>query len=352
MSKKLIAFAGALLMLVATSAASAEDGEAGWAKNPYFKSADGKFDLAIKNRVQVRYTFEDPDGGDDKGSFRIRRARLTLQGKAFGDVKYKIQAEWGGGSTSLQDAYFQYSANKMAQFRVGQSRAFFARQDLTSSGKQQFVDRSITSGRFSHGRDIGLGLIGVNKNKTFEYNLGYFNGNGRNKSRDDNDNKLVVGRVVFTPFGEYKLEESALDYPSSGKLAVGASFLTNTEGNDDDVDRLGFEFAYKIHGFSTTAEYFQEELDPASGGATIDTDGFYVQAGYLFPNKKHEIAGRYAVVSPDLGSVDADEIETGIAFSHYLSKHNYKVQADWRQIEDELSDTEDTEIRVQLQLSF
>ena len=331
-----------------------DNGEAGWKKHAYFKSSDGKFSLELGSRVQFRFTQEDPDGGDSRGSFRVRRAKFSMSGVVYEYWNYKIQAVWSGGSTSLEDAYFQYSKNKMAQLWLGQGKAFFGRQELTSSGKQQFVDRSITSERFAPGRDQGLGLVGVNENKTFEYNLGIYNGNGRNQSRDDNSEKMIVGRAVWTPFGEYKLEESALDYPDSGKLAIGGSFLSTTNGNgaanEVDITRVGVEFAYKIHGFNTVGEYYNESAD-LPGGGDADTDGLYLQVGYLFPNKKFEIAGRYAVVSPDV-AFSADEIETGIAFSYYLKKHDYKLQADFRNIEDELSNTDDREIRVQLQIAF
>lgn len=343
-----------LVAMIPTSVhAEGDKGEAGWGKHPYFKSSDGKFTLDIKNRVQFRYTYVDPDGGDSIGSFRVRRAKTAFEGTAYGDWSYKLQAVWSGSATTLEDAEFRYTRNKMAQLWLGQGKAFFGRQELTSSGKQQFVDRSIASSRFAPGRDQGIGLIGVNENKTFEYNVGIYNGNGSNKSADDNDDKMVIGRLVFTPFGEYKLEESALDYPDSGKLAIGISALSTTNGTgaaQSDVTRLGAEFGYKIHGFNVVAEYYDEEADPKVG-ATADTNGYYVQLGFLFPNKKFEIAGRYAVVSPDT-TIDMDKIESGVALSYYLKKHDYKFQIDFRNLEDKFKDTDDTEIRAQLQIAF
>ncbi len=330
-----------------------QNGEAGWKKKAYFETSDGKFSLQLGSRVQFRYTQDDPEDGESTGSFRVRRAKLSLSGVAYEHWKYKIQAAWSGGSTSLEDAYFQYTRHRKAQFWLGQGKVFFGRQELTSSGKQQFVDRSITSGRFAPGRDQGAALVGTDDHKTFEYNLGVYNGNGPNRSSDDNSEKMIIGRAVWTPFGEYKLEESSLDYPNSGKLALGGSYLSTTEGNgpgETDITRFGIEFAYKLCGFNTVGEYYTEEADTAGVGS-LDTDGYYVQVGYLFPNKRFEVAGRYAVVSPDV-TLNADEVETGIAFSYYLKKHDYKVQADFRNIENEISNTDDREIRVQLQLAF
>jgi phosphate-selective porin len=323
-----------------------------WSKGLTFKSADGQHSLTIGNRVQVRFTQNEPDEGDGRGSFRIRRAKLALSGQVFEDWKYKIQAVWSGGSTTLEDAYFQYTENPMAQFWLGQGKVFFGRQELTSSGSQQFVDRSAVSDRFAHSRDQGIALIGVNESKTFEYNIGLYNGNGRNASTNDDDDYLTAARIVWTPFGEYKLEESSLDYPENGKLALGIAALQNTEdAGTVDITRYNVEFAYKIRGFNTVAEYYTEEADPVGGGATVDTDGWYAQLGYLFPNKKFELAGRHGVISPDLPG-NVDQTETGVAASYYFSKHSYKVQGDFRQLEDDLRGTDSDEFRLQLQIAF
>lgn len=349
----LIAIAMSALAPAGAHAADEDKGEAGWGKGAYFESSDGKFSLELGSRVQVRYTQDDPDGGDSTGSFRVRRAKLSLKGRVYGDVEYKVQAAWSGGSTTLEDAYFEFARNPLATLWVGQGKVFFGRQELTSSGKQQFVDRSITSARFAHGRDQGLALIGETDAETFSYQVGVYNGNGPNRSGDDNTEKLIAGRVVFTPFGEYKLEESAIGRPDSPRLAIGVAALSSTEdagAAEVDVNRLGVELAYKIGGWSTVAEYFTEDADLVAGGSS-DSDGYYAQVGYLFPND-FEVAGRYAVVSPDVAGASADEIETGVALSYYVAKHDYKIQADYRNIEDELANADDRQIRVQLQLAW
>lgn len=349
-------------------------GKAGYNKGFSFASANKQFTLKIGSRIQTRYTYVDPETGDGVGSFRIRRMKTSFEGLAFGVWKYKIQANWVGnnvvtgisqsstGQVSqsrfrgpvLEDAYVEYVALPYVTPWIGQGKTFFGRQELTSSGKQQLIDRSIVSERFAPGRDQGIGLTGATEAKTFEYNLGVYNGNGINQSANDNEDYLTVGRLVWTPFGEYKLEESSLDYPASPRLALGVSGLQNTLGTgtgERDITRLGAEFAFKVNGLNMVGEYFTEEADPVTG-AQVDTDGFYYQLGYLFPNRIFEIAGRYAVISPDV-AVDSDQIETRFGINAYLSRsHDYKLQADYGQIEDELRNTEDREARVQLQLAF
>jgi hypothetical protein len=329
--------------------------------------------VAISNRVQARYTLTDPEVGDEVGSFRIRRMKTAIEGSIYKIWRFKLQANWVGGdvvtnvtqSSSgtvtqsrsrgpiLEDAEVWYAQNPMATLWLGQGKAYFSRQELTSSGKQQFVDRSIASDRFAWARQIGLGLVGVNQGKTFEYNLGIYNGNGINTTANDNDEYLYLGRLAWTPFGEYKLEESAHDYPSSPRLALGVGLSSNTTGSgtsETDVERSNLEVAFKVQGFNAVGEYYTETSQRV-GQAEVDTDGYYLQLGYLFPNKKFELAGRLAEILPDTAS-PADRTETGVAVSWYWDKHNHKLQGDYREIKDDATGRTDGEFRLQLQLIF
>jgi phosphate-selective porin OprO/OprP len=344
---------------------------------------DGKTNIVMKtgtvqisNRVQGLFTQVDPPVGDSVGSFRIRRMKTAIEGSAYDGIwKFKLQVNWVGdnvvsnvtqsGTTVsqtrfrgpiLEDAIVWFAKYPMATVMIGQDKAYFGRQELTSSGRQQFVDRSITSGRFAPARQIGLGLFGVNASKTLEYNAGIYNGNSINQAANDNKEFMKVGRLVWTPFGEYKLEESALDYPATAKLFLGGSVLQNTTGratDRTDVDRFGVEAGFKIQGFNAIGEYYTEESQRVNA-AQVDTDGYYAQVGYLFPNKKFEVAGRLSEILPDTAA-DTDQAETGAAVSWYFDKHNHKLQADYREIENNAlapALRKSREFRLQLQLIF
>ncbi len=332
-----------------------ETGKSGWSKNKLtFESADRKFTLHLANRVQIRFTHEDPELGEDRDSFRVRRYKFKLEGLAFGDWQYKLQANFAGGSAVLEDAYFQYRRNPWLQPWIGQGKVFFGRQELTSSGKQQFVDRSEVSERFAPSRDQGFALVGASPNQTFEYQVGVYNGNGPNRRENDNDDLMTAARVVFAPLGEYDLAEGAIDYPATPRLAIGAAGLATTQGAgaaEVDIERVNLELAFKVRGFSLVGEYYGEEASPVAG-ARVDTDGYYLQVGYLFPGRRFEVAGRLGEISLDLPGPSRDQTETGVAVNYYWSKHDYKIQADLRRLEDELAGTEDDELRVQLQWSF
>lgn len=328
--------------------------------------------ISLVNRFQGRYTLTDPEVGDSVGSFRIRRFHTIFEGTVYKDWKGLIQVNWTGatvvndvtqsGTTVtrtrtqgpvLDDAIIQWAKHPLATVWVGQGKVFFGRQELTSDTKQSFVDRTAVSERFAAKRDQGIALTGLSKDKQFEYEIGIYNGNGVNQPTNDNKEYATGGRVVWAPLGEYKLEDSSFDYPSTARLAIGGGFFKNTLGtgnSEADLSRYGAELGFRIQGFSLISEYFTENRDPRVG-AELDTDGYYAQAAYLLPNKKIEFAGRYGVISPDVAT-NQDQKETGVAASFYWDKHTHKLQGDYRILKDERTGVEDKEIRLQLQLLF
>ena len=310
------------------------------------------FSLTMGARLQLRLTYDNPDEGDNIGSFTIRRGRLSLGGSAWEHFRYAMQLELSGGSVNIIDANISHQFSPMATLRVGQAKAFFGRQQLNSSGNLHFVDRTIVDGRFSGQRQNGIALHGQNEGRTFEYGIGIHNGNGINRA-NDNDSYMIAGRAVLTPLGAYAPAESAFDYPDSPRLAIGVGGLRNTTGtgaDETDIIRLNVETAFKLQGFNLTAELYWEDSEP-TGQESVQTLGWYVQPGLLFPNRRNELAARYAVISPDTPT-NTDQIEAGVAFSHYWAQHRAKLQADLRQIQNKATDTKDLQFRLQMQLTL
>ncbi|MEE8411812.1 MAG: porin [Acidobacteriota bacterium] len=344
------------------ASAGDEENKKSWAElgdGFQIESADGENTLRIGARIQLRSTLEDPEIGSSRTSFRVRRLKFKLSGRVLGQVDYKIQANLAGGSVTLEDALLVYTKKPLLRLWAGQGKIFFGRQNLTSSGHQQFVDRSIVSNVIEAARDQGVALIGQNTHKTFEYQIGVYNGNGINASSNDDDHLQYTGRVVFTPLGEYPAEESALDRPESSRLALGAKILLEEVddmlGTVTDKTLAGVEVAYKIGGFNTVAEYFHrtDDVTVMALSTETDTDVYYVQLAYLFAGKPIEVALRLAEIRPDVAGPSMDRRETGAAVSWYLKKHAHKLQFDLRKLEDDGNPANDTtEARLQLQLAF
>lgn len=377
-----------------------------------------RFSFALGNRIQVRYAYLSPDGAaeDDQSTFRVRRFKTFINGNAFYPwLKYKFQVNWVGfnepdtrsNGPELEDAIIDVAYFPFAALQGGQYKVPFDRQELTSSGAQQFVDRAITHSRFTFARDQGVtlhGLIGQEKNEWLEYSAGVFNGNGRNRSSNDNFEHLGVGRLYFTPMGPFKYSESDTENTARPMVALGTAYaynpVTNTgtvtrpvlrEGPepvatgetrsitttaDADIHRFTGDVHFKWRGVSALADYFYELRDDktpqlteivigADGRAgapiersgrsalTTDTHGFLVQAGYFILPRHLEVAGRYAVFNPE--GTDNRQEEARGAINYFFFAHNLKLQADFGAVTRQVlaaRDRSDFEARVQAQLVF
>lgn len=315
--------------------------------------------LAISNRVQVRLTHEDPDGGDTKDSFRIRRAKTKFEGWVYSsDLTYELQMNWAD-STPLEDANINYDftrGKKAAQLKIGRFKVPFGRQELTSSGSQQFVDRSIVSNEFAKGRDNGIQIHGQSGSGKFHWAGGVFNGAGRTASSNDNDEFQYNARIQYDILGVDK-KPSEIDFDSKGEpiLAIALQYESNdkfgaTSGDDTDRTITGYDVMLKMGGLFAFVEAFDAEVDRESG-ATFDQEGIHGQIGYLFADK-FDVAFRYASWDPSKSVANNDRTETGIALGYFWNKHNHKLQADFREVEDDATGASNNEFRLQYQIIF
>jgi len=357
------------------------------------------FYLEMSNRIQIRYTHEFPDdavklagtenAGDSKGSFRIRRAKFKLEGWMFRpELEYELQLNWpdvtgSPASRFLEDANIDWDVSRKKTFRVrfGQFKAPYGRQQLTSSGSQQFVDRAITDERYNPGRETGLALWGTLGTNKLEYRAMVSNGNGRSQSVNDNDKFLYTARVQWQVIGQTRMNqwtsgalytEGDLGDSASGALfAVAGNFLKNdlrTFAKDvtlNDNTQWGADAIFKYRGFSALGQYDQRESKPYKETVAVDKfddKGWMVQASYAFTAPKlgpagyFEIAGRYAEIDPTSLKDNDERTEIGAAISWYYARHPFKIQADYRQVEDKAANsgkgTKNNEFRLQTQFIF
>jgi len=347
--------------------------------------------LEMSTRLQMRYTHELPDDsvqpagtaarGDDKGSFRIRRAKFKLEGWAMKpwltyEFQINIPAVSGANAGAiLEDASIDVDATSgRNRFRIkfGQFKPGWGRQEMTSSGSQSFVDRAEVSNQYARGRETGLALWGTTSNNKIEWRAGISNGNSMTRTTNDNDAFQYNARVMFQPSGRQALVQRAWvsgpfysegDFESADfpLFAIAANFEKNdfhraTTGNDLKDTVYGLDLIYKYKRFFATGEYYRRERTPEAG-AKFRSDGFFGQATYLLTSRRMwEIGARFGQFDPTdrAGSNLRKEIR-GVV-SYYYGRHNMKVQADFGQLKDEAANggkgTRNNEFRVQSQIVF
>jgi phosphate-selective porin OprO/OprP len=364
-----------------------------------FTSSDGKFQLSLAGRGQFQFQYVDKDDVNgplqETSVTKIRRFKVSMGGYVFTrDLTYRVQVDLAKSGTAqmMDDAWINYRFVDEAQIQAGQFKIPFSRQELTSDGALQFVDRANAVDAFKPSYDVGAMAQGKVAGGMLAWNAGLFNGTGQSGTRTTNSGAWAA-RVVFSPFGEVRYSEADLENSPSPLLSLGADYFANTlkrNGNATfldttsttppyagtsgwlgkaaantaifdntervDVGSYGFDAAFKWRGFSAQGEYFGGKADGKRTGNTVHSRGYYAQAGYFLLPKRLEVAARYSSVDPNRNKARDHQVEVTGGVSYYFEGHNLKLQGDYTNIHTQQAvgkqPTDDRQLRVQAQLAF
>src|SRR6266849_944673 len=178
--------------------------------------------LVLGGFIQVN--FEDSDAfafqgnfglSEIKDRFRLRRARVNLTGDFAEQFDFKVEGDFGQGdglnsnrtAFSGTDIWLNWHQFPEAQIKVGQWKAPFGLDQLTSDTSLYTIERTLPTGAITPDRQIGAQLWGKpftdvwpEQKDLLTYYAGIFNGNGKNTTVNDNNNFMYVGRLESTLF--------------------------------------------------------------------------------------------------------------------------------------------------------
>ena len=344
-----------------------------------FTAPDEKYQLTIGGQLQARYTYTQKDGANQANSseWKLQRAKTLFSGYAFTkDLTFKFNQNWAAlgnynssttnsnTSTVLEETFLNYRIVDEAQIRVGQDKIQYARQWITSSTQDQFVDNSFVTNAFRPSYDTGLGVNGSIAKGLATYSVQWLGGKGQNVPQGTNNNSYNF-RLAVNPLGEMKYSEGDLDISAKPLFSIGGAYFhdtirrstATTAANTFDNNNLNFtgtsgwlglknnnsqfgttenvnintfetDLAFKWQGLFLQSEYFWAEGVGQSTNATVISKGFYAQAGYMIIPKTVELAVRYAWMDYNQNKADSLKSEVQGAISWYVNGHNLKVQAD------------------------
>lgn len=353
--------------------------EAGHKDNIYLKTTDNSFRMDIYGYAQARYTYQTNDitGAEDLSNFQVQRMRLGFKGYVGSDkLKYQmlLSASQSGeyDKVGLLDWFVDYSHAKELGIRAGQFKVPYSTSFTISASELQFIERTQVDSNFRLDRDNGVNIYGKVLDK-LTYNIGVYNGEGRNKSNPDNG-MLYAARVLFEPLGKYSYNESDIQMTSKPVILVSAAYSasedqagsTNTNLNaslaatalgKSDVTGSNAFVGAKYRGASIHGEYFKRWIGPEKNSVSDEkADGYYLQGGYFVVPKSMEVAARYEYFDPNKDASDDLRKEYGVGVNYFINGHRNKIQADLFKINDEAGKTkkgeEDNRLRVQYQLAF
>ncbi|HEY5935639.1 MAG TPA: porin [Kofleriaceae bacterium] len=347
-------------------------GTTGYDKGFFIKNDDGRYSLRINARAQpfLNITRVGGDPADTRPAFEIRRARLTLEGnlhtKALG---YKFQSDFGKGFVTLKDFYFDIEPAKGTYIRVGQWKRPFSRQQITSSGRLEVTDRSITDRAMGAGRDIGIAIHNnYEKSPDVEWAVGLYNGTGDTprlggvvvevdpmtgegtttggtfSNVPAQFRPALVGRVGINRNGIKGYSEADLEGGSVPRYGIGASVWleADVDENDTSQQKVQLDYIIKHEGFSSTGGVFlmsdQTGTKPLAD-QELSFIGFHVQGGFMVTPNWQPVA-RYALVHAQLAETDDQEVAVGA--NYYAFGHDAKFSGAIRLLSVANSDLTDT----------
>ena len=392
---------------------------AGYNKGFFIQSPDDAYKLKINTRLQFRYTGIDRSTpptpvsakaqSTDRSDFELERAKIAFSGhipSGINDepIKYKIQLdadtddESSGHGTTLEDWYAEHKTLDWLTLRVGQFKGPQGQQELTSSGKQQFVDRSMINELFNLDRSIGVQaktpLLGKNDAGKSRVVITYSVMNGYDQDSDhyspQDNNFAYSARADWNVFGDVGKDESALGWQKGkyddGALRMGMHVAYFDENANDEPEfdgislegglpgvatleaqgteqtQLGFDLRYKLKRLSANAEYFLRVIDIDSGSRVLfdskkidlpsgiedeeavaeiiglDTEhiqGGYFQVGY-FITEKIELASRFGGV---WDNENDGHHEFAFGMNYFIRGHDVKFTADYTAVDETVSDS-------------
>lgn len=290
--------------------------------------------LTLSGFTQVEYT--SPEHGLD--GFRVRRARMTLDGEILKNIQYKVQVETVQ-SPILLDVLVDLRLTDQIGLRFGQFKVPFSLENLTSSADLDTINRSQTvellcPGRDSKskGRDIGIALTG--RLSKLEYALGVFNGSGINKT-DDNKHKDLAGRMVFSPS----------DFLSLGMAHYRGVYFPGPNAPSSDKRRTGIEASFDMGRVSLKGEY----IFGKDGG--VSKRGWYLHGGIdLIPGKTQAVVRFDSLdVNEDIQGDKQDVTTLGVNW--FLAKRT-KVQVIYEFHSEEVIKLSNNVFLAQFQVGF
>ncbi len=356
------------IILAATAAAVMVTGSA-YAGGVTYK--DGDKYVKLGGRIQMQYVLTDPSGGTSTDKLWFRRFRPYIEGSTHANWKGKFQFDLGKAEdtneVAVKDAYMQYKGFDNIKVTIGNAKSTFSREALTSSKKQQLVERTFV-GDHNYGsldRTTGVHVTGHNGDKKIEWaaqlavaavdpdakKLDF--DSVANDAADWNQGFVYGARVDFHPLGH--LKKSQGDFKGEQKATIGLGvFAWNNDSDNNsytdatgaststskaDVDSVtGVEVSagYRNAGFSVDAQYNTFNADTVdstfTGGiyknGTTTLENYAIEAGYMVMPKTVEVVAGYESQDAD-GYADA-WTRTSVGANWYLHKHDIKFQLTYR----------------------
>lgn len=335
-------------------------------KGIQYTSIDSTFYVNFRFRMQSRlkYASVAPDDFSvDEFEARVRRLRLRMDGYLYNPrLSYSIQLAFTRGDQDIddtgvanivRDAVVFYDFSDKFYVSFGLNKLPGNRQRVTSSGSQQFADRSLVNSHFNIDRDFGIKAYYSDKLGSVPINLAGAITTGEGRVANSTDGGLAyTGRAEFLPLGEFTnggdYSEGDLELEPTPKLSLGGGYsyndrTTRTQGQTGKylhapltLKTTFFDAILKYRGWAYQAEYMRMDTDnPITSNADGEVayafkgQGVNQQLSYLISDEEgYEVAARYTWIDPhrDLAALRETQEVLELGVTRYFRAHRLKLQ--------------------------
>lgn len=336
-------------------------------KGIQYTSEDSTFYVNFRFRMQSRLKYSSVAGDDwsvDEFEARIRRLRLRMDGYLYDPkLSYSIQLAFTRGDQDfddtgvpniVRDAVVFYNFSDDFYISFGLNKLPGNRQRVTSSGSQQFAERSLVNSNFNIDRDFGLKAY-LSKSlghMPVHFAAAITTGEGRVANATD-DGLAYTGRVELLPLGEFTnggdYSEGDLEREPRPKISIGGGYSYNAKAKRSqgqtgrfmhsplNLKTSYFDAIFKYAGWAYQAEFMKLDVDRP---ITLDEDGLdpiYAfkgkglnqQLSYLISDEEgYEVAARHTLIQPhaDIQQFENQVEVLELGLTKYFRAHRLKLQ--------------------------
>ncbi len=331
-----------------------------------------KLNYAFQFFGQSRNTGSGPNGTDTTTEFYFRRDRLMVSGQLDDVYGFYAAFQFMGDQRvfplevqdtteknfDIIDTFFTADYTDAFRLRAGLTKDPMVREDNESC----FVPLSLDRSNFIYtplprlNRDFGVVLWGNLADALIQYRLAAMNGN--DDVKDPKSELRYTARVHVSLLDpEYSLVYNGTYLGKKKVLTIGAGYQTESDAVYSNIATtttppslakdykaytydIFFEYPTQAGTFTASGAYLETDFggaykganpDPRSIGINGEKSGWYTKVGYLLPNAKLQIFGRYEKwkFAKLAGILDQKITWTGYGVNYYVRGQDLRLTLEY-----------------------